>query len=195
MPGIGDDHTKRLFERAPDDVDADLLVPVTLQLKQGGDAAHQCHATAGHDALLDSRLRGVHGILDASFLFLHFGLGRRAHLNLSDAANQLRQSLLELFTIVIGRGVFDLRTELLHPAFDVGALAGALDDGGVVLVDGDLLGAAQVLQLHVLKLDAQVLGNGLAVRQDGDVFEHGLAAIAKARRLHRAALAGSRAAC
>ena len=169
--------------------------PSPFSLLEGGDAAHQRHSAAGHDALLDGRLGGVHGILDASFLFLHLGLGRRTHFDLSDAAHQLRQALLQLLAIVVGRGLLDLSAELLDAAFDVSALAGALDDGGVVLVDGDLLGLAEVLQLHVLKLDAQVLGNGLAARQDGDVFQHGLAAIAKARRLHRAALQAFRAAC
>ena len=64
----------------------------------------------------------------------------------------------------------------------------AFDDRGVVLVDGDFLGAAEVLELHVLELDAEVFGDGLAAGQDGDVFEHGLAAIAKARSLDGGAL-------
>ncbi len=51
---------------------------------------------------------------------------------------------------------------------------------GVVLVDLDLLGPAQVLELHVFKLNAEILEQGLAAGQDGDVFEHGLAAIAVA---------------
>ena len=61
--------------------------------------------------------------------------------------------------------------------------AGAFDDGRVVLVDRDLLRLAQVLELDRLELDPQVFGHGLAVGQDGDVFEHRLAAIAEARRL------------
>ena len=56
---------------------------------------------------------------------------------------------------------------------------------GVVLVDRDLLGRAQVLELDVLELDAEVLGDGLAAGEDGDVLQHGLAAVAVARRLHR----------
>src|SRR5216684_1113056 len=45
---------------------------------------------------------------------------------------------------------------LLDAAFDFRWLAGAFNDGGVVLVDGDLLGAAEVLDLHVLELDAEI---------------------------------------
>ena len=64
----------------------------------------------------------------------------------------------------------------------------AFDDGGVVLVDGDLLGPAEVFDLHVLELDAEVFGDGLAAGQGGDVFEHGLAAIAEAGSLDGGAL-------
>ena len=38
---------------------------------------------------------------------------------------------------------------------------------------------------HVLELDAEVLGDGLAAGEDRDVLEHGLAAVAVARGLHR----------
>src|SRR3546814_10265474 len=37
---------------------------------------------------------------------------------------------------------------------------------------------------HALQLDVQVFGNHLALGQDRDVFQHGLAAIAEARSLH-----------
>jgi hypothetical protein len=67
-------------------------------------------------------------------------------------------------------------------------LAGALDDRGVVLVDRDLLGAAEVFERDVLELDAEVFGDELAAGEDGDVLEHGLAAVAEARRLDGATL-------
>jgi len=47
--------------------------------------------------------------------------------------------------------------ELLHAAFDGALRAVAFDDGRVVLVDGDLLGLAEILNLDVLKLDGQGL--------------------------------------
>ena len=61
----------------------------------------------------------------------------------------------------------------------------AVDDGGVVLGDGDLLGLAEHVEGDVLELDAEVFADQLAAGQDGDVFQHGLAAIAEARRLDR----------
>src|SRR2546430_9033208 len=48
-------------------------------------------------------------------------------------------------------------TELLDSALDLARLATARDDRGVILVDGHFLGLAQLLDLDILELDAQVL--------------------------------------
>src|SRR3546814_3213179 len=66
---------------------------------------------------------------------------------------------------------------------DVLVLAGAGNDRGVFLVDRDLLGGAQHLQGDRLELDAEVFRDQLTTGQDRDVFQHGLAAVAEARRL------------
>src|SRR2546430_2310416 len=79
-------------------------------------------------------------------------------------------------------------TELLDSALDLARLATARDDRGVILVDGHFLGLAQLLDLDILELDAQVLCDGLPTSENGNVFEHGLAAIAKARGFYRRAL-------
>src|SRR5438034_3778196 len=184
VAGVDGDLANRLFESAPHDVDPGLDVLVLLlEFFQGRDGAHQGDAATGDDPLLDGRLRGVHGILDAGLLFLHLALGGRADLDDGDTADKLREPLLQLLAIVVGGGLLDLGADLLHPAFGVGALALALDDGRVVLVRGDLLRLAEVLDFEVLELDAEVLGDALAAGEDGDVLEHGLAAIAEARRL------------
>ena len=47
------------------------------------------------------------------------------------------------------------------------------------------LGLAQHVEGDVFELDAEVFADHLAAGQDGDVFEHGLAPIAEARRLDR----------
>jgi hypothetical protein len=159
-----------------------------LELLDCGEAADQRRAAAGNNAFLDGRPRGVHGILHTGLLLLELGFGGRANLNDGDAADELGKTLLELLLVVIGSGVFDLLADLLHAAFDFGRLAPALDDGRVVLVDGDFLGAAEVFELHVLELDAEILGDGLAAGQHRDVFQHGLAAVAEARSLNRSAL-------
>ena len=76
--------------------------------------------------------------------------------------------------------VRDLAADHLGPALDRLGGAGPFDDRGVLAVDRDLLGAAEVGELDVLELDAEVLEDRLAAGQDGDVAEHGLAAVAVA---------------
>src|SRR5207302_2791826 len=167
---------------------ANGFVIVELELLDRSEAAEQRRAAAGDDTFLDSRAGGVHSVFDTGLLFLQFGFGGCADLDDGDAADQLGKALLELFLVVVAGGVFDLRADLLHTAFDVRGLAGAFDNRGVVLVDGDLLRAAEILKLDVLELDAEVFGDGLAAGEGGDVFEHGLAAVAKARGLDGSAL-------
>src|SRR2546428_118399 len=179
----------RLFRAPPHNVDPGLDTLLLLfEPFQRGDGTHQGDTAAGNDPLLDGRLGGVHRVLDAGLLLLHLGLGGRADLDDGDASNELREPLLQLLAIVVGGRLLDLGADLLHPALDVGALALALDDGGVVLVGGDLLGLAEVLDLHVLQLDAEVLRDALAAGENGDVLEHGLAPVTEPRRLHRANL-------
>ena len=81
-------------------------------------AAQQRDAAAGDDAFFDRRLGGVHRVLDARLLLLHLGLGRRADLDHRHAADQLRQPLLQLLAVVVGRRVLDLRADLLDASLD-----------------------------------------------------------------------------
>src|SRR5580658_3106306 len=186
--GVEGDLAGRLLKGALHDADSDRFVIVELELLYSRDATEQRRAAAGNDTFLDSCARGVHSVFDTCLLFLQFRLGSRADFNDGNAADELGKALLELFLVIVAGGVFDLGADLLHTAFDVRGLAGAFDDRAVVLVDGDFLGAAEVLELHVLELAAQVLGDGLAAREGGDVFEHGLAVVAKARGLDGGAL-------
>src|SRR5712692_5336068 len=188
MAGVEGELAGRLFEGTLHDADANGFVIMQVELLDGRDAAEQRRAAAGDNAFLDSRAGGVHGVFDTRLLFLQFGFGGCADLDDGDAANQLGKALLELFLVVVAGGVFDLRADLLYTAFDVPGLAGAFDDRSVVLVDGDLRGAAEILKLHIFELDAEVFGDGLAARKGGDVFEHGLAAVAKAWGLDGGAL-------
>jgi hypothetical protein len=64
-------------------------------------------------------------------------------------------------------------------------VAAPLDDGGVVLGAHHAVSATQVLDRHALQLAAHLLGDHLAAGEDGDVLQHGLAAVAEAGRLDR----------
>src|SRR5205814_97710 len=123
--------------------------------------------------------------IDAPFLLLHLGLGRRADIDDGHAAREFRETLLEFFAIVIARRFFDLTTDLRNASFDIDLLAFALDNGGVFLVDGGTLGPAELFELHVLELDAEIFRDATSAGQHRDVFQHRLATIAEAGRLDR----------
>src|SRR3984957_3662380 len=186
--GVVRDLAGWLFKSAPHDADANSFVILELQLVDRRDAAQQRGASAGNNAFLDGCAGRVHGIFDASLFFLQLGFSCRAHLDDRHSADQLGKPLLELFLVVVGCSVLHLRTDLLDASFDVSGLAIAFHDRGVVLVDGDFLGAAQILKLHIFQLKTQVLGNRLAARERRDILEHGLATVAKARSLDGSAL-------
>ena len=184
--GIANDLAKRLFDGATNDLGADLLITL-----EGSDqffdilgAAQQGNAAARDDAFFHGSAGCMHRVFNAGLLFLHLGFGCSSDLDDGDAANQLRKTLLELLAIVVRGGLFDLVTDFLHTTFDDVSFALAFNDGGVVLVNGDALRTAEVFELHVLELDAEIFRDGLAASQLRDVFEHGLAAIAEARGLH-----------
>ena len=67
-------------------------------------------------------------------------------------------------------------------------VAGAFDDRAGFLVDHDALGAAELVERELLERDAEVLEDRRAAGEDGDVLEHGLAAVAEAGGLDGAAL-------
>ena len=82
----------------------------------------------------------------------------------------------------------DLAANLLDAPVDLLAIAGAADDRGVILVDNDALGATELLDGHMLKLNAEILGDDLSARQHCNVLKHCLATIAETGGFDRAAL-------
>src|SRR4029078_8988263 len=143
----------------------------------------QRDAAAGDLTLLERRTSGLESVLDAVLLLLHLRLGGRADLDDRDTAGQLREALLELLAIEVGVGVLDLRLQLLDAALDRVGLAGTVAQRRRVLVDDDTAGLAELCDLRVLELEAHLLGDHLGAREDRDVLEHALAAVADARRL------------
>ena len=174
---------KRLLEGAAHDVGAGRLVAGQLEAVEGLDRVDQDDAATGDDALLEGGAGRLQGVLDAVLALLHLGLGGRADLHHGHAAGQLGQALLELLAVEVRVGGLDLGLDLLDAALDLLGVAGAVDDGGGVLGDHDLAGPAELGDLGVGQLEAHLLGDHLAAGEDGDVLEHALAPVAKARRL------------
>src|SRR5882672_966530 len=184
IPRVAGDLAHRLLEGAHDDFHAGgLVLVVGLHFRNRVAGAKQRHATAGNDSFLDGRTGRVQRVFDAGLLLLHLDFGRGTYLDHRDTAGQLRHALLQLFLIVVAGGFLDLLADRFHASLDGVFLAGAVDDGGVFLADLDFLGAAQILQLHVLELETQLFRDHRAAGEDRDVFQHRLAAIAEARSL------------
>src|SRR3954452_17289479 len=185
---------ERLLERANDDLRARRLVAfervedVVLDRVRRVD---ERDAAARDLTLLECRACGLESVLDAVLLLLHLGLGRSTDLDDRDAARQLREALLELFAVEVRVGRLDLRLDLLDAGLDRVGLAGTVDERRRVLVDDDTACAAELRDLRVLELEAHLLGDHLGAREDRDVLEHPLAAIAEARRLHGDGLEGA----
>ena len=161
--GIEDDHTDRLFDRATDDVHADLLVFVELHGLECGLHTDERDAAAGDDAFVHCRARGVQCVLDASLLLLHFALGRGANVDHGHTARELRLALLELLLVVVARALLDRDFDFLDATLDLVGFAGAINDRRVVLIDDDALGTAEVGEDSVLQLEAYFFADHVAL--------------------------------
>ena len=180
LAGVLRDLADGRLQRAAQDVDADGLVTLELQPVECRECLQEGRAAAGDQAFLDRRSRGRERILDAVLLLLELDLGGRADLDDGDATGQLGEALLELLAVVVRGGLLDLDLDLTHAGLDLGRIALAIDDGGVVLGRDDAAGAAEVLGRDGVQLAADLLADDLGTRQDGHVTQHLLAPIAKA---------------
>src|SRR5580693_2448551 len=126
----------------------------------------------------------MHRVINSILALLDLGFSRAADADYRDAARELRKTFLQLLTVVVRGGFLDLRLDLVDARLDVGLLAGAADDGGVLLVDHHLLGAAEHGERDVLHLDAEIFRDRLTAGQNRDVLQHRLAAVTEARCLY-----------
>src|SRR5882672_3063926 len=186
---VGDDLAKRLFQGAAHDLDAGFLVRiVAFQLAERDARADVDHAATGNDAFLDRGAGRVQCVLDTGFSFLHLDFGRGADLDDRNTAGELGHSLLQLLLVVVAGGFLDLSADALHPRLDRFRLAGAVDDRRLFLADLHALGLTEVLQRRFFERQTHFLGDDLPAGENGDVLEHGLAAITEPRRFYRARL-------
>ena len=185
MTGVLGDQPGRLLERVPDDERPRRLVIGQPQLPgiDGLLRPDEGDAASRNDAFLDGRAGRRHRVLDPVLLLLELDLGGRADLDQSDAAGQPGQPLLQLLPVVVRLAALDLGPDLRGPPGDPRTIATAVDDRGVVLGHDHLSGTPEHVQADVLELDADLLGDDLAAREDGHVLEHRLTTIAEPGRL------------
>src|SRR4029453_11224753 len=163
--GVVGDLLERLLERLADDRRAGRLVAAQVDLGEGLLDPQQGHAAAGDDALLHRRAGVGDGVLDAVLLLLELDLGGRPDLDHAHAPGQLGQPLLELLAVPVGVGPLDLLLDLGDAALDVVGRPATLDDGGVVLGDGDPAGPAEQVEGGVFGLWTGPPGEDLATGQ------------------------------
>ena len=93
------------------------------------------------------------------------------------------------FLLVVRRlGGSNLRLDLCDTCIDGSLVACAVNDGGVVLVDGDGLRCAEHIERSRFEFDTFLLADNCTAGKDGDVFEHLFSAVAEARSLDSANL-------
>src|SRR5256886_16581614 len=85
----------------------------------------------------------------------------RPPFNPPPAPRELGEPLLQLLLVVVGRRLLDRGLDLFDAALDRVVLALAADDGGVVLVDDDALGLAEIVERLILELQAHFLRDHL----------------------------------
>ena len=125
----------------------------------------------------------MQGIFDTSLLLFHLRLGSGTDAQNGNTAGQLGQALLQLLAIVVaGRG-FDLLLDLTGACLDLIGITSTIYNGRIVFVHDNALGLTEVVERGILELVAFLLGDDRTAREDGNVFEHGLATIAESRCL------------
>src|SRR5687767_115018 len=134
---------ERLFDRAANDRHTDLLVAFEVfDVVERFLRADQSHTATRDDAFFDRGASRVQRVFHARLLLFHLRFGRGADIDDGNATGQLGETLLELLPIVIRGGLFDLTPDLADAALDVGLLAFAFHNGGVLLVNRDPFGTA-----------------------------------------------------
>ena len=164
------------FQRLLDDVDADLDFLVFIfsvglgELVKFGGGIDEGDLTAGDDAFFHCRAGCGEGVFHAVLLFLHFSFGRGAHTDDGNTTAELGETFLKFFLVVIAGALVDLGADLLDAAFDFALLALAADDGGVLLVSDNLLGAAEVLEGGGFEFAAGLFRDDLSTGEGGDIL-------------------------
>src|SRR5690606_33142366 len=124
-------------------------------------------------------------VFHASFFLFHFDFGASTNLDHSNTAGQFGHTFLQFFTVVIGRSVFDLTTDLVNTCFDRFRIASTVDDGGVLFGQNHTLRLTQVRRVSAFQAQTYFFRDHSTASQDSDVFQHGFTTITKARRFDR----------
>ena len=148
--GIFRNLTQRRFQSAADNIDTRLNIGIVVgQFFNRLRGQQKRRATARNNTGFNSGASCVQRIIDAVFTLFHFHFRGTADFQHGNTAGQFRDTLLQLFTVIIGCGVFDLRADLRHTRLNVFFIASAVNNHRVIFGDIDALGRAQHIEGHI----------------------------------------------
>ncbi len=153
--GVLRDPAQRLDQRLAHDRRASRFVAGEVKPVESRRGVHKGRAAAGNDAFFDGCPRRRDRVFEPVLLFLELDLGGRTDADDRDAAGQLGQALLQLVAIPLRVGALDLGAQLADPVGDSLGRPGTVDDGGVVLGDGDATRGAENVETDVFELQTQ----------------------------------------
>ena len=155
------------------------------QLVQSLARIKQSNTAAGDNAFFNRSTGCIQGIIDTVFFLFNFNFGSAADFQNSNTAGNFSQSFLQLFTVIIGGRFFNLFTNLSRAGSNQILLAVTVNDSRVIFGNFDSFRRTQHIQSNIFNLHAQLFGNNLSTGQNGNILQHGFAAIAETRSLNR----------
>src|SRR5690554_7027604 len=180
LPIFENNMTQGLFNSALHDLDTgSFVIGFTLQIFQSINGTNVSHTTTGNDTFLNSCTGCAQGIVNTVFLLLHFNFGSCTYVKHGNTAGQLSQTLLKFLTIVIRSSIGNLCLDLRCTGIDGVFRAAAINNGGVLLIDGDFLSGTQHLDGGVFQLQTGFFRNNGSTGQHRQVLQHLFTTIAK----------------
>ncbi len=148
------------------------------------DNADECNAAARNNSFFHGCTGRMQCIFNTGFLFFHFNFRRSADLQYRDTAGKLCKTFLQFFLVVVRSGFIDLLFDFIDALFDIFLLACTLNDGGVIFIDRNAFGSAEIRKRGIFQFVSFFFGYDLSACEDCDIFKHCLAAVAEAGSLY-----------
>ena len=171
-----------------DNIDSCLYITFCFDSIQFFLDINKCRTTACYNAFFYSRTGCIQGIFNTEPLVLHFHFSCCTNFNDSHPAGHLGQTFLKLIFIKLGSCHFELLTDLFHTGCDSCFISRTTDNCCIIFCNANLVCCAKIFNRSAIQLTAHIFGNHLPAGKHSNIFQHGFAAVTKARSLDRSAL-------
>ena len=98
---------------------------------------------------------------------------------------------MQFFLVKCAGSLRNLSANLRYPGCDISFFAAAVYDGGHFLADTYLAGSTQISYGSAVQFTAQLFADNRSTGKDGNILQHSLAAVTKARSLNGYGLKGA----